>query len=30
MRRIDEMSDNIENKVCDYLKENQLSMQIDE
>ena len=24
------MSDNIENKLCDYLKENQLSMQIDE
>ena len=30
MRRIDEMSDNIENKLCDYLKENQFSMQIDE
>ena len=30
MRRIDEMSVNIENKLCDYLKENQFSMQIDE
>ena len=30
MRRIDEMSENIENKLCNYLKENQLSMQIDE
>ena len=30
MRRIDEMSNNIENKLCDYLKENQFSMQIDE
>ena len=30
MRRIDEMSDNIENKLCDYLKENQFSMLIDE
>ena len=27
---IDEMSDNIENKLYDYLKENQFSMQIDE
>ena len=30
MSRIDEMSDNIENKVCDYLKENKFFMQIDE
>ena len=30
MRRIDEMNDNIENKLCNYLKENQFSMQIDE
>ena len=30
MRRIDEMSDTIENKLCDFLKENQFSMQIDE
>ena len=29
MRRIDEMRDNIENKLCDYLKENQFSMKID-
>ena len=30
MRRIDEMSDNIENKLFDYIKENQFSNQIDE
>ena len=30
MHRIDEMSDNIENKSCDYLKENKFSMKIDE
>ena len=30
MHRIDEMSDNIENKLCDYLKENHFSMQIKE
>ena len=30
MSRIDEISDNIENKVCDYLKENKFFMQIDE
>ena len=30
MRRIDEISDNIENELCDYLKENHFSMQIDE
>ena len=29
MRRIDEMSDNIENKLCDYLKENLFSIKID-
>ena len=29
MLRIDEMSDNIENKLCDYLKVNQFSMLID-
>ena len=30
MRTIYEMSDNFKNKLCDYLKENQFSMQIDE
>ena len=29
MPRINEMSENIENKLCDYLKENQFSMKID-